>query len=89
MDVCTCKLCKEYEMSTLKCYKAEEADLYKHIMHVRDQVYKCTCCGVEFDYESEGGIAGTIGTFIDVAFCPPCYAGICDMVDPFDEEDGE
>lgn len=41
---------------------------------------QCSLCECEFDLEAEGGSEGVIGTFIHVAFCPTCYAGIWDMV---------
>lgn len=46
----------------------------------------CSICAADFDLESEGGMAGWIG-ILPVAFCPTCYAGICDMVDPYVEEE--
>jgi len=41
----------------------------------------CSTCDTDFDPEAEGGMAGTIGTFLTVAFCFECYSGILDLCD--------
>ena len=41
---------------------------------------KCTVCSCHFNLDSEGGIEGSFGS-LPVAFCPTCYASVCDMVD--------
>ena len=41
---------------------------------------KCTVCSCHFNLESEGGLEGSFGS-LPVAFCPTCYASVCDMVD--------
>lgn len=41
----------------------------------------CSLCSVEFSQTQEGGVIGTIGTFITVRFCPTCLGGIQDMVE--------
>jgi hypothetical protein len=45
---------------------------------------KCTICSCDFDVESEGGIEGVIGTFVQFSLCPTCYNGMCDMVEQTD-----
>ena len=41
---------------------------------------KCTVCSCHFNLDSEGGLEGSFGS-LPVAFCPTCYASVCDMVD--------
>jgi len=47
----------------------------------------CSVCQTEFTND-EGGMLGYIG-IIPVAFCPFCFAGICDMVEQMDEREWE
>ena len=48
---------------------------------------KCSVCEINFA-DDEGGMLGYIG-IIPVAFCPTCYAGICDMVEQLFEKEWE
>ena len=48
---------------------------------------ECSVCEINFA-DDEGGMLGYIG-IIPVAFCPTCYAGICDMVEQLDEREWE
>ena len=48
---------------------------------------KCSVCEINFA-DDEGGMLGYIG-IIPVAFCPTCYAGICDMVEQLYEKEWE
>jgi hypothetical protein len=41
----------------------------------------CSICNSDFDQEAEGGISGTIGTFVTVAFCVWCHSGLHDLYD--------
>jgi len=47
----------------------------------------CSVCQTEFTND-EGGMLGFIG-IIPVAFCPFCFAGICDMVEQLDDREWE
>jgi len=47
----------------------------------------CSVCQTEFTND-EGGMLGYIG-IIPVAFCPFCFAGICDMVEQLDDREWE
>ena len=47
----------------------------------------CSVCQTEFTND-EGGMLGYIG-IIPVAFCPFCFAGICDMVEQMDDREWE
>jgi len=49
--------------------------------------HECSVCQCDFT-DDEGGIQGYIG-IIPVAFCPTCYAGICDMVEQLDDREWE
>jgi len=48
---------------------------------------ECSVCEIDFS-DDEGGMLGYIG-IIPVAFCPICYAGICDMVEQLYEKEWE
>jgi len=48
---------------------------------------ECSVCEIDFS-DDEGGMLGYIG-IIPVAFCPTCYAGICDMVEQLYEKEWE
>ena len=48
---------------------------------------ECSVCEIDFA-DDEGGMLGYIG-IIPVAFCPTCYAGICDMVEQLDGREWE
>ena len=48
---------------------------------------ECSVCEIDFA-DDEGGMLGYIG-IIPVAFCPTCYAGICDMVEQLYEKEWE
>ena len=48
---------------------------------------ECSVCEINFA-DDEGGMLGYIG-IIPVAFCPTCYAGICDMVEQLYEKEWE
>jgi hypothetical protein len=48
---------------------------------------ECSVCEIDF-LDEEGGMLGYIG-IIPVAFCPTCYAGICDMVEQLYEKEWE
>ena len=47
--------------------------------------HKCSVCQCDFT-DDEGGIQGYLG-ILPVAFCPTCFAGICDMVDQMNERE--
>jgi hypothetical protein len=49
--------------------------------------HNCSVCQTEFT-DDEGGMLGFIG-IIPVAFCPFCFAGICDMVEQMDDREWE
>jgi hypothetical protein len=44
--------------------------------------HKCNVCQCDFT-DDEGGIQGYFG-ILPVAFCPTCYASMCDMVGQLD-----
>ena len=48
---------------------------------------KCSVCQTDFT-DDEGGMLGYIG-ILPVAFCPFCFAGICDMVEQMDDREWE
>jgi hypothetical protein len=48
---------------------------------------ECSVCEIDFA-DDEGGMLGYIG-IIPVAFCPTCYAGICDMVEQLNTREWE
>lgn len=56
------------------------------LQHVEGE-NKCSVCQADFT-DDEGGMLGYIG-IIPVAFCPYCYAGICDMVEQLDDREWE
>jgi hypothetical protein len=47
--------------------------------------HKCNVCQGDFT-DDEGGIQGYFG-ILPVAFCPTCYASMCDMVGQLDERE--
>lgn len=47
--------------------------------------HKCNVCQCDFT-DDEGGIQGYFG-ILPVAFCPTCYASMCDMVGQLDERE--
>jgi len=49
--------------------------------------HKCNVCQCDFD-DDEGGVQGYLG-ILPVAFCPTCFAGLCDMVGQYDARDWE
>jgi hypothetical protein len=49
--------------------------------------HKCNVCQCDFT-DDEGGIQGYFG-ILPVAFCPTCYASMCDMVGQFDDREWE
>lgn len=49
--------------------------------------HKCNVCQCDFT-DDEGGIQGYFG-ILPVAFCPTCYASMCDMVGQLDEREWE
>ena len=49
--------------------------------------HKCNVCQGDFT-DDEGGIQGYFG-ILPVAFCPTCYASMCDMVGQIDEREWE
>ena len=49
--------------------------------------HKCNVCQCDFT-DDEGGIQGYFG-ILPVAFCPTCYASMCDMVGPIDDREWE
>jgi len=49
--------------------------------------HKCTVCQCDFT-DDEGGIQGYLG-ILPVAFCPTCYAGICNMVEQLNDRQWE
>ena len=56
------------------------------LQHVEGE-NKCSVCQTDFT-DDEGGMLGYIG-ILPVAFCPYCYAGICDMVEQLDGREWE
>ena len=49
--------------------------------------HKCSVCQCDFT-DDEGGIQGYLG-ILPVAFCPTCFAGLCDMVEQLDDREWE
>lgn len=49
--------------------------------------HKCNVCQCDFT-DDEGGIQGYLG-ILPVAFCPTCFAGICDMVEQMNDREWE
>ena len=49
--------------------------------------HKCNVCQCDFT-DDEGGIQGYFG-ILPVAFCPTCYASMCDMVGQCDAREWE
>ena len=49
--------------------------------------HKCNVCQCDFT-DDEGGVQGYLG-ILPVAFCPTCFAGLCDMVGQFDGREWE
>ena len=47
--------------------------------------HKCTICQCDFS-DDEGGTLGYLGV-LPVAFCPPCFSGLCDMIDQTNEDE--
>ena len=47
--------------------------------------HKCNVCQCDFT-DDEGGIQNYFG-ILPVAFCPTCYASMCDMVGQFDDRE--
>jgi hypothetical protein len=49
--------------------------------------HKCNVCQCDFT-DDEGGIQGYLG-ILPVAFCPTCFAGLCDMVEQMNNREWE
>jgi len=49
--------------------------------------HKCNVCQCDFT-DDEGGVQGYLG-ILPVAFCPTCFAGLCDMVEQLNEREWE
>lgn len=49
--------------------------------------HKCNVCQCDFT-DDEGGVQGYLG-ILPVAFCPTCFAGLCDMVEQMDGREWE
>ena len=49
--------------------------------------HKCNVCQCDFT-DDEGGVQGYLG-ILPVAFCPTCFAGLCDMVEQLYEKEWE
>jgi len=49
--------------------------------------HKCNVCQCDFT-DDEGGIQGYLG-ILPVAFCPTCFAGLCDMVEQMNDREWE
>jgi len=49
--------------------------------------HKCNVCQCEFT-DDEGGVQGYLG-ILPVAFCPTCFAGLCDMVEQLNDREWE
>ena len=49
--------------------------------------HKCNVCQCDFT-DDEGGVQGYLG-ILPVAFCPTCFAGLCDMVEQLDGREWE
>ena len=49
--------------------------------------HQCNVCQCDFT-DDEGGVQGYLG-ILPVAFCPTCFAGLCDMVGQLNEREWE
>ena len=49
--------------------------------------HKCNVCQCDFT-DDAGGVQGYLG-ILPVAFCPTCFAGLCDMVGQLDGREWE
>lgn len=49
--------------------------------------HKCNVCQCDFT-DDEGGVQGHLG-ILPVAFCPTCFAGLCDMVEQLNDREWE
>ena len=49
--------------------------------------HKCNVCQCDFT-DDEGGIQGYLG-ILPVAFCPTCFAGLCDMAGQMNQREWE
>jgi hypothetical protein len=49
--------------------------------------HQCNVCQCDFT-DDEGGIQGYLG-ILPVAFCPTCFAGLCDMVEQLNGREWE
>ena len=49
--------------------------------------HKCNVCQCDFT-DDEGGVQGYLG-ILPVAFCPTCFAGLCDMVEQMNDREWE
>jgi hypothetical protein len=49
--------------------------------------HQCNVCQCDFT-DDEGGVQGYLG-ILPVAFCPTCFAGICDMVEQLYDKEWE
>lgn len=49
--------------------------------------HKCNVCQCDFT-DDEGGVQGYLG-ILPVAFCPTCFAGLCDMVEQLNGREWE
>ena len=49
--------------------------------------HKCTICQCDFT-DDEGGVQGYLG-ILPVAFCPTCFAGLCDLMRQLDAREWE
>ena len=49
--------------------------------------HKCNVCQCDFT-DDEGGVQGYLG-ILPVAFCPTCFAGLCDMVGQMNHREWE
>jgi len=47
----------------------------------------CNFCQCDFT-DDEGGVQGYLG-ILPVAFCPTCFAGLCDMVEQLNDREWE
>ena len=47
--------------------------------------HKCNVCQCDFT-DDEGGVQGYLG-ILPVAFCPTCFAGLCDMVEQMNDRE--
>lgn len=49
--------------------------------------HQCNVCQCDFT-DDEGGVQGYLG-ILPVAFCPTCFAGLCDMVEQMNDREWE